>query len=85
VSDGTHRYSAGIPNRDVVERTGAGDAFHSAFIAEFMRSGSIEKSIQLGTANSTSVVMHYGAKEGILQKGDIGAQPLVRVERVALK
>ena len=85
VSDGTYRYSAGIPNREVVDRTGAGDAFHSAFIAEFIRSGSIERSIQMGTANSTSVVARYGAKEGILHKGDIGAQPLVRVERVLLK
>lgn len=84
VSDGTYRYSAGIPNREVVDRTGAGDAFHSAFIAEFMRSGSIEKSIQFGTANATSVVAHFGAKKGILRKGDLGAQPLVRVERARL-
>ena len=85
VSDGHHIYTAGIPNHEVVERTGAGDAFHSAFTAEFVRSGSIEKSIQMGTANATSVVLHYGAKEGILRKGDIGRAPLVRVEKRSLK
>lgn len=79
VSDGRNVYSAGIPNRDVVERTGAGDAFHAGFLAEFIRSGSIEKAIQLGTANASSVVMQYGAKQGILRKGDLGAWPLVQV------
>jgi len=85
VSDGHHVYTAGIPNHEVIERTGAGDAFHSAFTAEFMRSGSIEKAIQMGTANATSVVLHYGAKEGILRKGDSGRAPLVRVEKRSLK
>ncbi len=84
VSDGHYLYSAGIPNRDVVERTGAGDAFHSAFIAEFMRSGSIEKAIQMGTANATSVVLFYGAKKGILRKNDIGPAPLVMVHKKRL-
>jgi ribokinase len=81
VSDGHFAYSAGIPDWEVVERTGAGDAFHSAFTAEFMRSGNIEKSIQLATANASSVVMHYGAKEGILKHGDEGRWPLIPVEK----
>jgi ribokinase len=85
VSDGHYLYTAGIPNRDVVERTGAGDAFHAAFVAEFIRSGNIEKAIQLATANSTSVVMQYGAKAGILRKGDTGMVPLVAVERRPLQ
>lgn len=84
VSDGRNFYSAGIPNKEVVERTGSGDAFHSAFLAEFIRSGSIEKAIQLGTANATSVVMRYGAKEGILRKDDTGRWPLVLVQKKAL-
>lgn len=84
ISDGRNLYSAGIPNKDVVERTGSGDAFHSAFLAEFIRSGSIEKAVQLGTANATSVVMHYGAKEGILRKDDKGQWPLVEVKKKAL-
>ena len=84
-SDGHHLYTAGIPNRTVVERTGAGDAFHSAFTTEFIRSGSIEKAIQMGTANATAVVLHYGAKEGILRRGDQGAAPLVHVEKKSLR
>jgi ribokinase len=84
-SDGHFVYSAGIPNKEVVERTGAGDAFHSGFLAEFMRSGSIEKAIQFGTANATSKVMHYGAKEGLLHVGDFGKFPPVEVAKRPLK
>jgi ribokinase len=79
VSDGTHRYSASVPDSPVVERTGAGDAFVSGFVAEYARSGDIAKSIQLATANSSSVVTQYGSKAGILKKGDQGPWPLVEV------
>lgn len=85
VSDGRMLYTAGIPNKEVIERTGAGDAFNSGFLAEFIRSGHIEKAVQLGTANASSVVMHYGAKEGILHKGDKGLLPLVDVSRRSLQ
>ena len=79
VSDGKNIYSAGIPLSPVIERTGAGDAFFSGFSAEIMRSNDIVKAIQLGTANATSVVQHYGGKEGILKRDDLGKYPLVEV------
>ena len=81
VSDGNFVYSAEIPTRDVVERTGAGDAFHSGFLVEFVRSGSIEKAVQFGTANASSVVMRFGAKAGILKKGETGPWPPVNVTK----
>lgn len=80
VSDGEKIYTAGVPNSPVVERTGAGDSFFSGFVSEYMRSGDIVKSIQLGTANATSVVQYYGSKEGILRNGDSGEYPLVEVK-----
>lgn len=80
VSDGHNLYRAGIPDSPIIERTGAGDAFTSGFVSEFIRSGNIEKSIQFGTANASSVVSQYGAKAGILKKGDMGPWPLVKVE-----
>ncbi len=90
VSDGQHIYRAGVPDSPIVERTGAGDAFVSGFVAEYMRTGNNEqgtmneeekivKAIQLATANSSSVVTQYGAKAGILKKGDFGPWPLVEV------
>jgi len=81
VSDGTNRWSAGVPDSPVVERTGAGDAFVSGFVAEYIRSADISKSIQLATANASSVVTHYGAKAGILKKGEMGSWPLVEVTK----
>ena len=80
VSDGQHVYEAGIPSKEAVERTGAGDAFNSAFVAEYARSGDIARAIQLATANASSVVMHYGAQEGVLHKGTLGQWPPIVVQ-----
>ena len=79
VSDGKYVYKAGVPDSPVVERTGAGDAFSSGFVTEYIRSGEIVKAIQFATANASSVVTRYGAKEGILKKDDWGQWPLVKV------
>jgi len=61
-------YSAGVPDSPVVERTGAGDAFNSGFVCEYIRSDDIKKAIQFATANASSVVTKWGAKAGILKK-----------------
>lgn len=80
VSDGKNIYSATVPDSPVVERTGAGDAFNSGFVVEYIRSGNIAKAIQFATANASSVVTKYGAKDGILHKGDWGPWQLVDVQ-----
>jgi len=79
VSDGKNIYKAGVPDSPVIERTGAGDAFSSGFISEYMRSNDISKAIQLATANASSVVTQYGPRAGILKNGDMGPWPLVEV------
>jgi len=50
----------------VKDRTGAGDAFSSGFVAAILGGQSLEDAITFGSANSTSVVAHIGAKKGIL-------------------
>src|SRR3989344_3258419 len=80
VSDGKNIYRAEVPDSPVVERTGAGDAFMSGFITEYIRSGDITKAIQFATANASSVVTQYGGKAGILKKSDWGPWPLVEVK-----
>lgn len=80
VSDGKNIYRAGVPDSPVVERTGAGDAFSSGFVSEYIRSGDIAKAIQFATANASSVVTQYGGKAGILKKDDWGEWPLVEVK-----
>lgn len=79
VFDKKHVYTAGVPDSPVIERTGAGDSFGSGFVSEYMREGDIVKAIQFATANASSVVTKFGAKEGILKKGDWGPWPLVEV------
>lgn len=80
VSDGKNIYRAGTPDSPVVERTGAGDAFSSGFVSEYVRSGDISKAIQFATANASSVVTQYGGKAGILKKYDWGPWPIVEVK-----
>lgn len=79
-SDGKNLYRAGIPKSGLVDRTGAGDAFGSGFVAGFIQSqGSIEHAIQLGTANATSCVQQMGAKNGLLKKKEWGEWEKVKV------
>ncbi|MEX1063970.1 MAG: carbohydrate kinase family protein [Candidatus Paceibacterota bacterium] len=80
VRDGDKEYVAGVPDSPVVERTGAGDAFGSGFVSEYMRSGDIKKAIQFATANASSVVTQFGSKAGILKKDDWGPWPLIEVK-----
>lgn len=84
VSDGQSVYRAGVPDSPIVERTGAGDAFASGFVTEYVRSGDITKAIQFATANASSVVTQYGGKAGILKKDDWGPWPLVKVDSYQL-
>jgi len=65
----------------VIDRLGAGDAFGSGFVAALARGKSLEKAVTFASANSTSVVQHIGAKEGILNKhSKIYSMPLERNE-----
>ncbi len=72
VSDGKYLYKAGIfKEKQVADRTGAGDSFGSGFAAALMiRPKDISYAIRLASANATSVVEQIGATEGILTKKD---------------
>lgn len=69
VSDGKSVWSAGIfKQRLVVDRTGAGDAFGSAFVGALIRGASIPEAMRRGSANATSVIERIGAEAGILSR-----------------
>ncbi len=50
------------------ERTGAGDAFASTFVAALIKGNSIEGALQWAPINSMSVVQQVGAQRGLLDE-----------------
>ncbi len=52
-----------------VERTGAGDAFASGFLSQWLQGKSLKESLHFASANASSVVQQIGAKTGILERG----------------
>jgi len=52
----------------VVERTGAGDAFASGFVAGLMIGKSIHDCLKLGLAESEAVIKYFGAKNNLLRR-----------------
>lgn len=64
---GQKLYKVGLyDNEKSVDRTGAGDSFGSGFLARYILSQGIGSALTFASANSSSVVMHIGAKEGIM-------------------
>lgn len=69
VSDGQKLFQAGVfKEKKIVDRTGAGDAFGSGFVAGLMTKDDIEYAVRLGTANATSVVEEIGAHVSALTR-----------------
>jgi len=65
-SDGAHLWSIQARHVKVVDSTGAGDSFASAFVAGLIRGRDIEFSLKLALTDAESVVQAYGAKPGLL-------------------
>ena len=60
-------YYSMMPHKvKIKERTGAGDAFAGGFMSGMIKTGDIEFSMQLGLANSESVIQQFGATNKIL-------------------
>lgn len=55
----------------VVERTGCGDAFGSAFVAAQIHSLGIDEAMRWGTMNSAYVIQEAGPQNGLLDKSKI--------------
>jgi sugar/nucleoside kinase (ribokinase family) len=50
----------------VVDETGAGDAFCSGFISTIMYQRSVEEALQAATNNAANVIKYVGAKKGLI-------------------
>lgn len=65
-------YKAGILPVDAYERTGAGDAFGSGFLAATIKGKEMGEALSWGTVNSASVIGFVGAQKGLLKEEQIG-------------
>lgn len=72
-SDGQNRWKMPLyPDpAEPVDRTGAGDAFASTFIAAFAKGYDVEGALQWAPINSMSVVQKVGAQAGLLSEHDL--------------
>ena len=73
VSNGKSIFRAGIfREKEILDRTGAGDAFGSGFVAGLLiHKEDIRKALLVASANATSVVEHIGAQKGILKREEL--------------
>lgn len=72
-SDGTNRFKMPIyPDpKPPYDRTGAGDAFTSTFVAAIMRGADIEGALLWAPINSMNVVQKIGAQAGLLNVSEV--------------
>lgn len=59
-------YSITPHNVKAVEKTGAGDAFTSGFLASLIRNQELQTSLKVALANSESVIRFFGAQNKLL-------------------
>lgn len=70
-TDGTTIWNCPIFPGPMVERTGAGDSYTTAFVSALHMGKSIPEAMRYGTANAWSVVQFIGPQKGLLNKDKI--------------
>ena len=71
--DGTYYYFKPAFKAKIADTTGAGDAFHSGFVAAIAKGLPVERAMDFGTGNALSVIMHLGAKNKLLSQRELNA------------
>ena len=61
-------YHLEIVEANVVEKTGAGDAYAAGFLAAVLNGRPTEEAMRWGALNAASVIQKIGAQEGLLNK-----------------
>lgn len=74
-SDGTNRFKMPIyPDaKPPIDRTGAGDAFTSTFVAAIIMGNTVDGALQWAPISSMNVVQHVGAQAGLLDEKELAA------------
>jgi len=69
--DGIWHYYKPSYDVKIADTTGAGDAFHSGFVAAIVKGHTIEKALDYGNGNAQSTIMHFGAKNNLLTQREM--------------
>ncbi len=64
-------YHLGIIKVEVLEKTGAGDAYSGGFLAAVLNGKSIEEAMQWGAISSANVIQGIGAQVNLLTKAEM--------------
>ncbi|MEW5706349.1 MAG: carbohydrate kinase family protein [Actinomycetota bacterium] len=78
-SDGKEIYFQESIKTEVLDATGAGDAYGSTFVASLIKGYDIQSAMLIAAINSASVVSKIGAQEGLLRPDEIGSKTSTRI------
>ncbi len=75
IEDSVNNFShLGIVKAELIEQTGAGDAYTAGFLAAVINDLPVKEAMKWGALNSSSVIQKVGAQEGLLTKLELGAK-----------
>jgi len=64
-------YYLGVVKTEVIEKTGAGDAYTSGFISAILNNQDLQSAMIWGAINSSSVITKIGSQEGLLKISEL--------------
>ena len=70
-SDGDKILKVGVFPVQIVEKTGAGDAYTAAFLSALINDLSVEVAMVWGSINSSKVIGHIGPQAGVMNRQDL--------------
>lgn len=70
-SDGIKILKVGVFPVQIVEKTGAGDAYTSAFLSALINNLPVEEAMVWGAINSSKVIGHIGPQAGLMNREDL--------------
>lgn len=70
-TDGQNNLKLGVIPVEVIEKTGAGDAYTSGLLSALVRGESLAEAMAWGTINASFEVQHVGTQVGLLKLADL--------------